>query len=167
MEELIRVLKGQRIGILYLLKMVPPEIWDWKPEQSMRTTAELANHLACAPLMTYKGLIGHFPDEESYVGFEKDQMPENSQELVELYETGLITLTTFLEEHLEDAHVKKIQFWYQTEKSSIYEETFGEIGHELLHLGQLFVYLKQNGVPVDQGAYYGYRDPDETISPNK
>ena len=167
MEELIRILKGQRIGICYILKMVPSELWNWKPTHNMRTTAELANHLACAPMMLYEGLIGHIPDEESYVGLEKDEMPENSQGLVELYEKGLKTLIGFLEEHIEDAHEKQIQFWYQTEKASIYEETFGEIGHELLHLGQLFVYLKQNGVPVDMGAYYGYKDPDETIPPNK
>ncbi len=86
---------------------------------------------------------------------------------MELYEKGRIMFTSFLEEHLEDAHEKQIQFWYHTEKSSIYEEIFGEIEHEMLHLGQLFVYLKQNRVPFDMGAFYGYKDPNETIHPNK
>ncbi|MHA2330275.1 MAG: hypothetical protein ACXACR_17280 [Candidatus Hodarchaeales archaeon] len=49
----------------------------------------------------------------------------------------------------------------------MYKELFGEIGHEWFHLGKLFTYLKQNGVSVDMGAYYGYKDPDPEISPNK
>ena len=167
MEELIRILKERRIGILYILKMVPSELWDWKPAQSMRTTAVLANHLTCSPMNLYKGFVDPFPDEESWMAFEENKMPLNAQGLVKLYEKGLEKLIAFLEEHLEDAHEKQIQFWYQEEKSSIYEEVFGEIGHEWFHVGQLFTYLKQKGVPVDQGAYYGYRDPDETIPPNK
>ena len=49
----------------------------------------------------------------------------------------------------------------------IYKEIFEEIGHEWFHLGQLFSYLKQNGVALDMGAYYGYKDPDPDIPPNK
>ena len=167
MEELMHILKGQRIGILYLLKMVPLELWEWKPAPNMRTTAELATHLACAPMSLYKGMVDPFPDEKAYVAFEEENRPPNAQGLVKLYEEGLKKLVVFLEEHLEDAHKKQIQFWYQEEQSSIYKEVFGEIGHEWLHVGQLFTYLKQNGVPVDMGTYYCYKDPDPTIPPNK
>jgi len=94
-------------------------------------------------------------------------MPTNAQGFVKLYEDGLKKLIPYLENHINDAHEKKIQFFYQTEKSSIYEEVFGEIGHQWFHLGQLFVYLRQNNVKIDMGAYYGYKDPDESIQPSK
>jgi uncharacterized damage-inducible protein DinB len=165
MENLIQKLKDYRRGILYVLKMIPTVIWEWKPEQSMRTTGALATHLACAPLSLLEGLKGNIPDEVAYVNLEKKHRPEDSQGLVKLYEDGLERLVVYLKDHLEDAHEKKIQFYYQTEKTTIYEEVFGELGHEWFHLGQLFIYLKQNGVPVDMGSYYGYKDPDPSKYP--
>ena len=167
MQKLIEVLKSNRIGILYVLKMIPQKLMEWRPEKSMRSTAELANHLACAPLSLHEGLKGNLKDEESYIHLQKKHLPTNAQGFVKLYENGLKKLISFLQEHINDAHEKKIQFFYQTEKSSIYEEVFGEIGHQWLHLGQLFVYLRQNNVKVDMGAYYGYKDPDTSIPPLK
>ena len=143
--------------------MIPHELMEWRPEKSMRSTAELANHLACGPLSGYEGLKGNLNDEQSYINLQKNHMPTNAQGLVKLYEDGLKKLISFLEEHINDAHEKKIQFFYQTEKSSIYEEVFGDIGHHWFHLGQLFVYLRLNNVNVDMGAYYGYKDPDDSI----
>lgn len=167
MQKLIEVLKGNRIGILYVLKMIPQELMEWRPEKSMRSTAELANHIACGPLGLYEGLKGSLKDEQSYIDLQKKYMPTNAQGLVKLYEDGLLKLISFLEEHSIDAYEKKIQFFYQTDKSSIYEEVFGDIGHKWFHLGQLFVYLRQNNVNVDMGAYYGYKDPDDSIPPFK
>jgi hypothetical protein len=167
MEKLIQKLKNYRLGVLFVLKMIPLDIWEWKPEKSMRTTAELAVHLACAPLSLYEGLNGNLRNEKDSISLEMNNTPLESQGLVKLYEDGLKKLVSFLKNHIENAHEKQIQFFYQTEKSSVYEETFGEIGHQWFHLGQLFTYLKQNGVFVDMGAYYGYKDPDEMIPPNK
>jgi hypothetical protein len=75
-------------------------------------------------------------------------------------------LISFLEEHIEDAHEEDFRFFYQDHNTSIYKEVFDDIGHIWFHLGQLFIYLKQNNVFVDMGAYYGYKDPDPTIPPN-
>jgi hypothetical protein len=94
-------------------------------------------------------------------------MPLRTQGLIKLYEEGLSKLINYLEDHLEDALDENIQLFYQDHRTSMYKEVFGEIGHLWFHLGQLFTYLKQNGVPIDMGAYYGYKDPDPSIQPNE
>ncbi|MHA2328086.1 MAG: hypothetical protein ACXACR_06150, partial [Candidatus Hodarchaeales archaeon] len=101
MLELIKTLTSGRLGILYILKMVPLDLWDYKPEPSMRTTSKLANHLACGPMITLEVFKGKVPDEETYLNLEKDNMPFNAQGLVKLYETGLSELITYLEQHIE------------------------------------------------------------------
>ncbi|MHA2305385.1 MAG: DinB family protein [Candidatus Hodarchaeales archaeon] len=166
MEELIRILQARRIGILYILKMIPLELFEWAPTD-MRSTSKLANHIACAPLCLYEGLKGNIPDENTYKNLEKNNMPLNAQGLIKLYEEGLSKLINYLEDHLEDALDENIQLFYQDHRTSMYKEVFGEIGHLWFHLGQLFTYLKQNGVPIDMGAYYGYKDPDPSIQPNE
>jgi len=172
MEELIRILRARRLGVLYILKMIPLEIWEWAPDDQvstthMRSTSELANHLACAPLCLNEGLNKNIPDEKTYQNLEKNNMPLNAQGLVKLYEEGLIKLITYLEYNLDTAFEENIHLFYQDHKTSIYKEIFGEIGHQWFHLGQLFTYLRQNGVNVDMGAYYGYKDPDPSIHPNE
>jgi hypothetical protein len=166
-EEIIAVLKSRRLGVQFILKMVPLDLWDWRPHPLMRTTAELANHLACGPLALLEALRGNIPDEESYISLEQNNMPLNAQGLTKIYGEGLYKLINYLNEHIEEAHEKNIRFFYHDYYSSIYDEVFGEIGHQWFHLGQLFTYLKQNNIPVDMGAYYGYKDPDTTIPPNK
>lgn len=167
LEELIMTLKSRRLGILFILKMVPLELWEWKPEPTMKSTAQLANHLACSPMAILELLKGNILDEDSYNTLEVTNMPLNAHGLVKLYENGLAALISYLEEHLEDAHEKTIKLFYQEHKTSIFKEVFDEIGHEWFHLGQLFTYLRQNSVQVDMGAYYGYRDPDPEISPTE
>jgi len=171
---LIHVLKTRRLGVLYILKMIPLEQWDWRPESSlgtstnlMQTTAQLANHLACSPLCLYEAFKGNIPDEETSENLEKNNMPLNAQGLTKLYEEGLGKLIQFLQDNIEDVHNENLRFFYQTHNTSIYKEVFDEIGHEWFHLGQLFVYLRQNGIQVDMGAYYGYKDPDSSIQPNE
>ncbi|MFX1282747.1 MAG: DinB family protein [Promethearchaeota archaeon] len=166
MEELIATLKARRLGILFILKMVPLDLWDWSPIPSMRNTAQLANHLAYSPLAILELFQGNILDEETYNNLEASNMPLNSQGLTKLYEEGLQKLISYLEDHIEDARVENIKLFYQDHNTSIYKEIFDEIGHEWFHLGQLFTYLRQNGVKIDMGAYYGYRDPDPEISPN-
>ena len=167
MEHLIQNLQKRRLGVLYILKMIPVRIWNWRPEPKLRTTAELATHLAASPMMLWEAFQGKIPDEETYVKTEKARQPNSAQGLVALYEDGLAKLVSYLKAHLNDSHEKTIQFFYHDQKSSIYEEVFNEIGHQWFHLGQLFVYLRQNTVNVDMGAYYGYKDPDPTVSPQK
>ncbi len=167
LEELIATLRSRRLGILFILKMIPLDLWDWRPDPSMKSTAQLANHLACSPLAILELLRGNIPDEETYNNLESTNMPLNAQGLTKLYEEGLRKLLTYLEDHLEDARVENIKFFYQEHNSSIYTEIFNEIGHEWFHLGQLFTYLRQNGVSVNMGSYYGYQDPDPEIPPNE
>ncbi len=174
MEQQIHVLGVRRLGVLYILKMIPLELWDWRPESflssstfPMRTTAQLANHLACSPLCLYEAFQGNIPDEETYQSLEKNNMPLNAQGLTKLYDEGLGKLIQFLQENIEEAHNENLRFFYRTQNTSIYKEVFDEIGHEWFHLGQLFTYLRQNGIQVDMGAYYGYKDPDPSIQPNK
>ncbi|MFX1532974.1 MAG: DinB family protein [Promethearchaeota archaeon] len=167
MQKLIDMLKHRRKGILFVLKMVPEKLWDWKPEHSMRSVAELANHLALSPLSMLELLRGELKDGEAFMKLEKDNMASNSHELTKVYEQSLSKLILFLEEHIEDAHEEKIKLFYQDHLTSIYTEIFEEIGHEWFHLGQLFTYLRQKGVPIDMGAYYGYKDPDPNIPPNE
>ena len=166
MEELIRILRTRRLGILYILKMIPLDLWDWSPE-FMKSTSELANHLSCAPLCLYENLKGNIPDGETYQKLEKNNMPLNAQGLVKLYEEGLSKLISYLEDHLDEAFEENIQLFYLEHKTSIYKEVFSEIGHQWFHLGQLYTYLKQNCVPIDMRAYYGYKDPDPSIPPNE
>ena len=167
MEELIATLKKRRLAVLFILKLIPLEIWDWRPDPSMKSTAQLANHLACSPLAILELLQGNIPDEETYNNLESDNMPLNAQGLTKLYDEGLKKLISYLEEHIEDAYVENIKLFYQEHNSSIYKEIFDEIGHEWFHVGQLFTYLRQNGVNVNMWAYYGIKDPDPSIPPNE
>ena len=98
---------------------------------------------------------------------EKEYMPTSTKGFVKLYDEGLSRLTSYLKKHVSDAHEKKIQFFYHEHKSSIYDEVFDEMGHQWFHLGQLFIYLRQNKVDIDMGAYYGYKDPDPSIPPSE
>ena len=166
MKDLILSLKKRRKGILYLLKMVSPEIWIFKPHPTCRTTAELANHLAGSPLMLLKLFKGEINSEGEFNTQEKMNFPANSEGLVVLYEKSLNNLIAYLEQHLVDAKTENIRFFYKENNTSLYHEIFEEIGHEWFHLGQLFTYLRSNGISVDMGAYYGYKDPDPSIKPN-
>lgn len=147
--------------------MVPLDLWDWKPNPSMRSTAELGNHLACSPLGILELLRGNISNEEKYNDLEKNNMPINAQGLTHLYDQSLSKLLSYLQEHLENARTENIRFFYQDHDTSMYKEAFDEIGHEWFHLGQLYTYLRQNGIPIDMGAYYGYKDPDPNLPPNK
>ncbi|MCK4848542.1 MAG: hypothetical protein KAT16_05940 [Candidatus Heimdallarchaeota archaeon] len=166
MEELIEKLKERRKGIVYMLKMIPLEIWDWSPSPSSKTTAALANHLASSPLMMYKLFKGNLKTPDEFEELEKQNLPLNAQGLVKLYDNGLEKLINYLEENLDEAREKNLQFFYQEEKSSLYKEIFDEIGHEWFHTGMLFTYLRTNEISVDMGTYYGYKDPDPSIPPN-
>jgi uncharacterized damage-inducible protein DinB len=165
-EKLIEKLKDRRKGIVFILKMISLDIWDWSPSPSSKSTGILANHLASSPLMMYELLRGELKTAEEFEELEKQNLPMNAQGLVKLYDMGLEKLISYLEEKLDEAHEKNVKFFYQDEKSSLYEEVFGEIGHSWFHLGQLFTYLRANKIPVDMGSYYGYSDPDPTIPPN-
>ncbi|MFX0092144.1 MAG: hypothetical protein ACFFBD_10320, partial [Candidatus Hodarchaeota archaeon] len=111
-------------------------------------------------------LRGDLKTPEAFAKLENDNKASNPQELTSAYEKNLLKLISFLKGHLEDAHELNIELFYLNHPTSLYKEIFDEIGHEWFHLGQLFVYLRQNGIPVDMGAYYGYKDPDPNIPPN-
>ncbi|MHA2347364.1 MAG: DinB family protein [Candidatus Hodarchaeales archaeon] len=166
MERLISTLQKRRKGVNYLLKMISLKIWDWRPHENCRSTVELATHLASSPLMLLKLLKGEITSTDGFNMYEKQQLPLNAEGLVNLYNTSLNKLLTYLEQHLDEARNENILFFYKKEKTSIYHEVFEEIGHEWFHLGQLFTYLRSNGVSVDMGAYYGYKDPDPSLKPN-
>ena len=130
MERLIKKLKGRRLGVLYILKMVPKRLWDWKPQPNSRSTAELANHLAATPMILCDAFHGKIPDAETYETLEKEHMVDSPKRLVKLYEEGLSKLLSYLKKHVSDAHDEKIQFFYHEKKSSIYDEVFDEMGHQ-------------------------------------
>lgn len=167
MEELIATLKKRRLAILFILKMIPLELWDWKPDPKMKSTSQLANHLACSPVAILELLRGKIPNEDTYNKLESDNMPLNAQGLTKLYDEGVKKLISYLEDHIEDARTENIKLFYQEHETSIYKEIFDEIGHEWFHLGQVFTYLRQNGVNISMWAYYGIKDPDPTVPPNK
>jgi len=166
MEKLIDKLKERRKGVVFILKMITLEIWDWSPSTSSKTTAVLANHLASSPLMMYEILKGNLKTPEEFEELEKQNIPINPQGLVKSYDKGLSKLIKYLEENIEEAQDNNIKLFYQEEKTSLYNEIFDEIGHEWFHLGQLFTYLRANDISVDMGTYYGYKDPDPSTPPN-
>ena len=92
MERLIEQLQSRRLGVLYILKMVSVRSWDWRPEPKMKTTAELAAHLAASPMLLWEALRGTIPDEETYEQRGKELMPDSPPDLVVLYEEGLSKL---------------------------------------------------------------------------
>jgi len=167
MEKLIQTLRQRRTGILFILKVIPPDLWNWKPSNGMRTMSELANHIACSPIALFKVFQGQIPDSATYLTLEETNKPTDAQGLVQLYETGLNQLISYLETHIEEVYLTNIQLFYEEHSTSMYQEVFNDIGHCWFHLGQLFVYLRQKGVPVEMGTYYGYKDPDPNMPPNE
>lgn len=129
--------------------------------------SELANHIACSPIVLLETFKGQIPDTAAYLAIEETNMPTNAQGLAQLYETGLNQLISYLESHLEEAYHENIKLFYESHLTSMYQEVFNDIGHCWFHLGQLFVYLRQKGVHVEMGTYYGFRDPNPNIYPNE
>jgi uncharacterized damage-inducible protein DinB len=167
LEELISYLLYRRLGNLFVLKMIPTELWDWKSHSTLRSISELANHLACAPLCLFEVFRETVTDEQSYRDIEAKNFPEDAQGLVQVYERGLEELITYLREHIGEAREENIKGFYQQPYSSLYKEVLHHIGHEWFHLGQLFTYLKQNGVEIEDMVYYGYKDPNSEVPPNE
>ena len=112
MEKLIENLKARRKGIVFILKMISLDIWDWSPSSSSKTTSVLANHLASSPLMMYELLKGELKTSEEFEELEKQNLPLNAQGLVKLYDMGLQKLIGYVEENLETVHDKNIKFFY-------------------------------------------------------
>ncbi|MFX0113294.1 MAG: DinB family protein [Candidatus Hodarchaeota archaeon] len=163
MEKLIQHLKNRRLGIVYILKMVSSELWDWQRSTRMKNIADLVNHLSCVLLAFLELLKGNMPDGKSHTLLEQKYQPQNAQEAVRIYNKSLIQLLNYLEELLEDVYENSIFFFYLDHPSSIFKETFEEIRHEWFHLGQIFTYLRQNNFSVDMGVYYGFKDPNPNI----
>ncbi|MHA1449460.1 MAG: DinB family protein [Candidatus Hodarchaeales archaeon] len=166
MLELIKVLENRRLGTLFILKMIPQNLWDWKPADDMKSMGDLANHLARDPIAMLAMFRGEIT-EETYQSAEKGLTLTDAPSLVKTYEKGLKELISYLEENIENAREKNLKLFYRESPTSLYSEVFEMIGHQWFHLGQLFTYLRINGVKVNMGAYYGYQDPDPDIPPNK
>ena len=120
MEELISTLRDRRKGILYLLKMISPRAWDYKPHPTCRSTAELANHLASSPLMLLKLFKGEINSADDFNTQEKKNQPSDAEGLVILYESSLNNLISYLEKHLVEAKTENISFFYKEKKTSLY-----------------------------------------------
>ena len=166
-EELIETLRERRLGTIFVVKMIPESLWDWKPTSDMRPISDLANHLVNGPTILLELIQGNIPNPESYNAFIEKIRKKNAQELTELFEKGLNNLITYLEEHKEAAN-QEIKLFPEKvfRTSTVGAEVFFEIQHQWLHLGQLVTYLRQNDIPVGEGAYSGFEDPDPSIPPN-
>jgi len=167
MQHLIKTLQHRRKGIVFILKMIPDNLWHWCPADGMRTISQLATHLGSGPTVLLKLFQDQIPDEAAYRAIEEINTPVNAHQLIQNYDSGLIHLISYIEANLDVIHKENIKWFYTENPSSIYREVFDDIGHCWFHLGQLYIYLRQNGVPINMGAYYGFKDPDPNVPPNK
>ena len=111
MRGLIRGLENRRLGTLFILKMIPPNLWDWKPADDMKIMSDLANHLAGDPLAMLGLFRGEITAGEDYQKIEKEITSTDAPGLVKTYDRGLKELLSYLEENVDTAREKKLKLF--------------------------------------------------------
>jgi len=136
----------------YLLGLCPRDKLEHRPGEGMRSLGELADHFAAQPLVDLAVMQGT-PVEVAET-IEETLHSGRPSEWVEIFERGIRATVEYFESMPEDEfETKMTRAHYGTAKTQALW-LLEMIGHVYHHRGQLYVYLKMFGLPVDVEHLY-------------
>jgi len=136
-----------------LLGMAKPEHMDWRPQEGMRTLAEVANHLAQIPSVDLRIMKGD--SEQEIKDLEQSLMRQQPQQWCEELRGGVITLRHFIETLSLDDYENGSGMAFYGRTQTYANWLLEVVTHMYHHRAQLFMYLKLNGYKVDTSTLYG------------
>ena len=135
-----------------LLALARPEHHDWRPQEGMRTLAELANHLAQVPAVDYRLLRGD--TEEQVAALEQELKRDDAEGWCGVLQEGAAQLLQYYERLTLDQFENGSGTAYYGRTQTNAQWLLEIITHLYHHRAQLFVYLKLNGYPVNTRTLY-------------
>lgn len=143
-----------------LIRLVPEDRWNWKPgEGNWMTAAQLAKHVAEATGSALRGFIGGDwgpPPADGDMMPAAEKMPTcTKQEALDLLEDDRLLMHEMLDNLPDEEfdHKKVAAPWGGEEILWFYCVQMVE--HQINHKMQLYLYLKQMGLPVSTKELYG------------
>jgi uncharacterized damage-inducible protein DinB len=146
-EHLIHQLRAVGETSAALLGLCPREKLEFRPGEGMRSLGELADHFAALPLVDLAILQG--TSSEVTETIEETLHSGRPQEWVDIFERGIRAAAEYFESMPEEE--------FETRTSRAHYGTANVqsvwlldlVNHVYHHRGQLYVYLKMLGLPVD------------------
>jgi uncharacterized damage-inducible protein DinB len=135
-----------------LLALARPEHYGWRPQEGMRTLAELANHLAQVPAVDYRLLRGD--TEEQVAALEQELKRDDAEGWCAVLQEGAAQLLQYYERLTLDQFENGSGTAYYGRTQTNAQWLLEIITHLYHHRAQLFVYLKLNGYPVNTRTLY-------------
>jgi uncharacterized damage-inducible protein DinB len=151
-EAMIRHLKGVGQSSAVLIRLCPREQVEFRPAEGMRSLGELVDHFAAQPLVDLAVLQGSpRPVTET---IEETLHSARPGEWAEIFERGIRAAEEYFGSMSEeDFEGRTTRAHYGTaHPQSVW--LLDIISHIYHHRGQLYVYLKMLGAPVDVEHLY-------------
>jgi uncharacterized damage-inducible protein DinB len=151
-EDLLFHLKSVGQSVVGLLRRCPVDRLEYRPAEGMRSLSELANHFAAVPLVDLATLQGN-PREVTET-IEETLHGAGPTEWAEIFNRGIRAVEEYFEGLTEEEfETRPSRAHYGTSHAqSIW--LLELVCHTYHHRGQLYVYLKSVGVPVDVEHLY-------------
>lgn len=135
-----------------LFSEIQPDLTGWRPRDNMRTTMELANHVAQLPhvdLMILRGAA-----EADVRGLEVTLRRVNPADLVAVWKTGVAAVTEYFTALTPEQFQTQVGKAFYGHEATMPDWLMEIITHAHHHRAQLFTYLKMQGRPVDMFTLY-------------
>jgi len=151
-EHLIFALRAVGQSASTLLGLCPRDKLAFRPGEGMRSLGELADHFAAQPLVDLAVLQGN-PAEVTET-IEETLHSARPEEWVEIFERGIRAVVEYFESLTEEefATLATRAHYGSSHPQSVW--LLDLINHVYHHRGQLYVYLKMLGLPVDVEHLY-------------
>ncbi|MEN8149524.1 MAG: DinB family protein [Planctomycetota bacterium] len=151
-EHLIHQLQAVGQSSATLLGLCPRDRLEFLPGEGMRSLGELADHAAAQPLVDLAILQGTSAEVTQTI--EETLHTGRPQEWVDIYERGIRAVVEYFESMPEDDfETRSTRAHYGTARpQSVW--LLDLITHAYHHRGQVYVYLKMLGLPVDVEHLY-------------
>lgn len=134
----------------HLIRLVPAERLDWRPQPSAWTTADLIGHLLDCISGFCAVLVAAEPQRLVHFG-KLREIPATIEIFHSHIEEGFALLT--------DADLaRRVPTVFVAQGESVLTLLLGNLEHLINHKHQLFTYLKQMGVPVATPDLYRFRE---------
>jgi len=151
-EHLVYQLSAVAQNSATLLGLIPRDRLEFRPGKGMRSLGELADHFAALPLVDLAVLQGS-PAEVTET-IEETLHSGRPSEWVEIFERGIRAATEYFESMPEEEYeVRMTRAHYGTAHPQAVW-LLDLVSHIYHHRGQLYVYLKMIGLPVDVEHLY-------------
>lgn len=149
-QLLIAELQREAVSTRKLLAVVPTDKLEWRPHERSMTLGRLASHVAEIPHWVNRPLESVEFDMAAQVL--KPANCQNTEELLELFETKLSAAISALEKATDEDLAAQWTFRrgdHVISQSTRYEAVRFMMGnHQVHHRGQLSVYLRLLDVPI-------------------